>query len=526
MPRRREWIAAILLSLGVAGATLLPYLAAARMAGPGSTFAGFLLNPLDGFSYLAKMRQGAGGSWLFTLPYASQPGPGVFLYVYHLLLGHLASWAGLSLLTVYHAARVAGATGMFLAAFAFFGVCLRTRRARWIAFLLALFGSGLGWLLLPTQSLAADLWIPEAIPFLSAYVNVHFPLAAAAVLVGAASILAASLNPRGSRRHGWVVAALGSGLVLGAVQPFAVLPLAAAFGLWLLWEARRGAGRGRAPGGIAANGFPAVLALVAGAAPWVLYDLWVVRTHPVLRAWSLQNQTPSPPPLLFAAGYGLVLILAVAWLLRGRAANRPSARLLVVWVMVGALFLYVPFSLQRRLSLGLFFPMAGLAAQALDTFGRGRARRGVVVLALVLSVPSNLVVVGAGLSGVRQQEPALLIGEGEAAAYGWFAEHAPSGTVVLASPLAGNRLPAFADVRVLYGHPFETPEAEIRLAEVEQLYAWQGTAAQGQALLEAAGVDFVLYGDAERSLGTPSWLAGLPLAYEHAGVEIYGPVSP
>ncbi len=526
MVGRREWTAAVLLSLGVAGATLLPYLAAARMAGPGMAFGGFLLNPLDGFSYLAKMREGAGGAWRFTLPYAADPGPGVFLYTYHLLLGHLARWAGLPLLTVYHAARVAGALAMFLAAFGFFSVCLHTRRARWIAFLLTLFGSGLGWLLLPTGVLAADLWIPEAIPLLSAYGNAHFPLAAAAMLIGAASILSAGLSPARIRRRSWTVAALASGVVLGALQPFAVLPLAAAVGLWLAWEAARAARQGRAPGRIIVNGLPPAAALVAGAAPWMLYDLWVLRAQPVLRAWSLQNVTPSPPPLLFAAGYGLVLVLAVAWLVRGRAAGRPRARLLVVWLIVGAILLYAPFSLQRRLSLGLYFPMAGLAAQALDGLGKGRARRGLVILALVLSTPSNLVVVGAGLTGVRQQEPTLLIGEGEAAAYHWLAAHASSGALVLASPMSGNRLPAFADVRVLYGHPFETPEAEVRRAQVEQLFAWPGEAAQGMALLAAAGVDFVVYGDAERLLGSPTWLADLPLAYAQAGVEIYGPVSP
>jgi len=526
MVGRRDWVAAVLLSLGVAGATVLPYLAAAQMAPPGSTFAGFLINPIDGFTYLAKMRQGAEGAWLLRLPYASQPGPGAFLYVYHLLLGHLARWSGLPLLTVYHAARVLAAFAMFLSAFAFYGVCLRRRRSRWIAFLLTLFGSGFGWLLIPTGTLSADLWIPEAIPFLSAYVNAHFPLAAAAMLTGMAAVLAAALCWRGATRWSLIGCALVCGVVIGAVQPFAMLSLAAALGLWLAWEAGRAVRRGRAPGRIVKNALPAAAALIAGAAPWILYDAWLSRAHPVLRGWSEQNQTPSPPPLLFAAGYGLVLILALVWLVRGRATTRPSARLLVVWLVAGGLLLYAPFSLQRRLSLGLFFPMAALAAQALESLGGGRAARGLVAVALVFSVPSNLAVIGAGLSGVRQQDPSLLVADGEAAAYAWLAEHAPAGSVVLASPQSGNRLPAYAAVHVLYGHPFETPKAEARWSEVRRLYSWQGPAAEGLALLEAEGVGFVLYGSAERALGSPTWLAGLPIVYSREGVEIYGPVSP
>ncbi|MEN6408498.1 MAG: hypothetical protein ABFD44_02140, partial [Anaerolineaceae bacterium] len=36
----------------------LPYVVAAVSAAPGMPFGGFLLNPLDGNSYLAKMREG------------------------------------------------------------------------------------------------------------------------------------------------------------------------------------------------------------------------------------------------------------------------------------------------------------------------------------------------------------------------------------------------------------------------------------------------------------------------------------
>jgi hypothetical protein len=69
--------------------TLLPYLWANAAAGSGHVFAGFLLNPLDGATYLAKMRQGWEGNWLFTLPFTADPGPGSFLFTYYLLLGPL-----------------------------------------------------------------------------------------------------------------------------------------------------------------------------------------------------------------------------------------------------------------------------------------------------------------------------------------------------------------------------------------------------------------------------------------------------
>ena len=57
-------------------------------------FGGFLLNPLDGNSYLAKMQQGASGSWRFTLPFTPEPGEGAYLFLFYLALGHLCRLTG------------------------------------------------------------------------------------------------------------------------------------------------------------------------------------------------------------------------------------------------------------------------------------------------------------------------------------------------------------------------------------------------------------------------------------------------
>ena len=46
----------------------LPYLMGEAISTPQNRFGGFFLYEQDGYSYLAKMRQGAGGAWLFHLP--------------------------------------------------------------------------------------------------------------------------------------------------------------------------------------------------------------------------------------------------------------------------------------------------------------------------------------------------------------------------------------------------------------------------------------------------------------------------
>ena len=80
----------------------LPYLVGILTAGPDQVFSGLQVNPLDGVSYLAKMRLGYNGGWLFRLLFTPEQGQGVFLFTYFIGLGHLARIFGLPLIVVFH----------------------------------------------------------------------------------------------------------------------------------------------------------------------------------------------------------------------------------------------------------------------------------------------------------------------------------------------------------------------------------------------------------------------------------------
>lgn len=92
--------------------------------------------------------------------------------------------------------------------------------------------------------------------------------------------------------------------------------------------------------------------------------------------------------------------------------------------------------------------------------------------------------------------------------------------LVLAAPLTGNRLPAFAQVRVLYGHPFETPNAENMRSLVVDLFTG-GTQSLEPADLAEFNIDYIFYGPHERALGEPAWLDGLEVDFESRGVTIF-----
>ncbi len=504
----------------VAGLALLaallatvPYLAAIALAGPHShtQFSGFLLNPIDGFSYLAKMRQGAAAPFEFSLPYAAEPGPGALLFVYHLALGWLGGLIGAEPRWLYHAARFVGTLAMAAAAWVLYRRALDKSGAR-AAFVLALFGTGLGWLGIPFGVLASDLWVPEAIPFMSGYANAHFPLASALMLLAVGLIAFDDLLSRVR-----LPLAFATGLGLSLIQPFAVLPVLVAAVVWYGWETYRSGGLR-----YAGSRWVGLVAFSLGSAPALLYDLLATSWQPMLEIWAGQNITPTPGLLETALGYGLILPLAAAGALAGRTAQTPGQRLLLCWAGVGLILMYVPLPLQRRMALGLFFPLAGLAGAALSEFIRQPRRLTFATIALLaFSLPSHLAVIGAGLQSVSAGEPTLLLKESELDTYAWIERNLPAGSLVLSAARSGNRIPAFTDVRVLYGHPFETPGADGMAQAVEALYRSSDESERGLFQLRELGIGYVLYGPEEQLLGQPSWLGRLNQVHRSGEFELY-----
>jgi len=475
-------------------------------------FGGFLLNPLDGFSYLAKMRQGAEGAWLFHLPYASDPGPGAFLFIYYLMLGHVASLLHLPLPWMFHLARAVGALVLYVAAAAFLERFTVDGAGRRWAWLMVLMGSGWGWMGIPFGGLALDLWVPEAIPALATYASAHFPLSMAFLCMAALCIF-----PGGHGR--WrLVASAAFGLALALLQPFAVATVLVVASLWIASEIAASR-RGPDDSPWRRGSILALAAFLVGAAPVLLYDVGAVLSHPALADWNRQNLTPSPGLWETALAFLPLLAMAAVAVLKREMWTSRAFRFVAVWGVLNLILLYAPFGLQRRLVLGVFFPLAALAAYGVTYFTR--RRRWIPAAALLLTFPSHLVVLGAGLSAALTQNTVLVMTEDERTTYGWMAEHLPGGALVLAGETSGNRIPAFADLRVVYGHPFETPSAAAQRAWVRAAFAWPGDSAGLIAALRARGVGYVYVGPEERELGQLEWLSLLEPRFEAGDVAVY-----
>ena len=480
-------------------ATLLPYVVAANAAGEEYFFVGFLLNPIDGASYLAKMQQGYAGSWTFTLPFTAEPGEGVFLFLFYIFLGHLVRLSGLGLLAVFHLIRVAAGAFMLWQGLTLARTLLPEGKLSGYAWILLAFGSGIGWLFVFSGDLTADFWVAEGYPFLSAYTNPHFPFGLGLMFW----LFRQTLAPSGR----WLVGRLlAAGILMSLVLPFGVIIVGVVVGALTLWES------------IEVKHIhlrPVWIAVVAGV-PYGLYAYLVTLNHVVLAEWNRQNLTPAPPvwDILVSLSPGLLLALIGLWAVWARR-EQPAVRLLVLWLGLTFLLVYAPANLQRRFFLGLYAPVALLAVYGIEWLARrtGITRNALFFLALILSLPTNLIVLTGGMMAVGAHSPALYATKGEKEALAWMAEHTEEGSVFLALPETSLWIPAFANRKVLYGHPYESIPANELKRQVEGFY--QGES--GYRPFEP--VDFVVYGPREQAwMGAP--VPKCPVVYQNDGVTI------
>lgn len=519
---RQEWRWVLVFAALVLMITAIPYLVAWQAQGDAWRFTGSLFGVDDGNSYLAKMRLGAQGEWLFTLRTTSEPHDGALLFLPYLLLGHLARLVSGgapvtvgTLIAVFHGARLVFDLALILTIYRFVAVFVRRPATRRLALVLITLGGGLGWLLslLGTDelfgSLPVDFVVPEGYTFLILFGLPHLALARTALLLSFLCLF-------GALRRGAIRDALLGGVcwaVMGFAVPFYVAVVYALLGAWGLTAWAR------------ARRFPRTLfwrALIAALVPLPLlaYNAWVFLANDVFAQWAAQNRLPSPHPAHYALGY-VVLALPAARAIRPawrRGAYRVPWLLLISWVIAAPALVYLPVNVQRRLAEGVFVPLAILAALGLERVApRRRTLAQGVVLALALPT-AGLLWLGGLFNALSPARP-IFRPQAEVSVMQALGALAPRDAVVLSAHETGNLLPVYTDLIAYVGHGPETIHAEEKEARVAAFLRGELDPAVRAALL--AEIDYALIGPLERAEARGSgWQAGLrEVASSGAGAE-------
>ncbi|HDQ72400.1 MAG TPA: hypothetical protein ENN19_09920 [Chloroflexi bacterium] len=121
------------------------------------------------------------------------------------------------------------------------------------------------------------------------------------------------------------------------------------------------------------------------------------------------------------------------------------------------------------------------------------------------------------------------LSDGEWDVLRWLRDEGRPEAVVLCSPMMGTFTPAWAGQPVLYGHPFETVNAEQREAQVEAFWTGALDGPTRDQFLRENRVTYILAGPREAALAgersvVMDWLAdegGWRIAFEAGAVKVY-----
>jgi len=435
----REWRLPLLMGLALAIVTAIPYVYA------------YLGD--DANTYLAKMRQGWEGGWAWQNRYTTESSPTAYLFMFWIVLGHIAAVTNLPLIVVFHLARIAAAFALMAAAWLFIGQFIQDRAARRFAFFFCAIGLGMGYVIqalghpviFGNQTDTLDWRMPELSAFYSVLALPHFAWS------GVFAALGVALTLKAIERGSVTLGVLGGLAWLGqaSIHPQMPILMGGATALALLLRPAR------------PRGWIAAAIAFAIPAPYILYSYLAFIGNPEVQRWTFHSKNALPPEsisLFFAIAPQLLLALTgVPGALRRRSRED---LFLVAWLVLLAVILYLPNpagDLRRRFLDGLYLPLVVLGARGLydsvlPRLRSLRARRLIPFSYVAFAAVGSAFLVLAPLAVAAS--PMYSMPAAEYDGLIWLGRE-PAGRV-LAMPGVGLYIPAYSSDTVYVGHYDET----------------------------------------------------------------------
>ncbi|MBP5274688.1 MAG: hypothetical protein ILO36_07120 [Abditibacteriota bacterium] len=439
-----------------AAAVSLPYIWGMMMSAPGWHFTGFTRNIDDMAVYMSWVTQNAsGGPVTYNL---FQPDRGGLQFnVYTIALGllarALARVCSVPSAAALHAARAVQAFFLPFAFYSFSGFFLKKESFRKWALLVFLFGSGFGFLC----PASVDRWQPEAITFMSAYLNPLFTVSLILMLLCLKNVFS------GKPFFGAVFL-----LLLGNIHTYDVVIVAALWGGYAVRELVRSKDL---------RAFGANLAWGLFGSLSTLFNLYLYLRDPIYKS-RVDTVISSPEPWYVLTGFGLPLLLAFASLYMYRKGTLDIRKIwiAVFWLVAGLAVIYIPFSQQRKFIMGYMIPVALLAGPAAAIlFSRAKNAKRIAAAAFVaLIAVTNIANMGQDMSLLLSNQTAArfcpyISGE-DTEIMEWVKKNTSlCCDVITAPPQLALLIPGYTGRRVYYGHWSETPEYNKKLKEYMEM---------------------------------------------------------
>ncbi len=539
---RQEWRFVALITLGILLLTALPYVYAALSVPPEKHFMGFILNTSDHAQYLWWYR-GFQDALLIPNRQTPEPNPPVFFNLLWFVLARFGKLTRLDYRWVYQIFRFAAGATLMPIVYWWCAQAFERVTRRKTAFLVLALGAGLGWVQIVLKytlwhgelHYPLGVYLAEGNFFLNLMAYPHFAEAAAFILLTLGLLWKGEKTE--SLRYAWAAAL--SAFLLGWQHTYDLILVWGIPGLYALarWAQTR-----RFPW----YWFKALLIVGLISFPPALYSVLLTTLNPIWKEVLAQFDnagvfTPNPLRMFIPMGIPLFLGLAGA-LTTLRAAARPQkaaaphkSRLrtfLLAWFFGGWALTYVPTDFQIHMINSWQVPVVLLGvdfwfekvhpwlAQRWQVLA-SPALAAAVLLAAV--IPTNGYIFLWRFLDLHRYNYPYFLHQAEYDAMQWLDENAPSDAIVLSSYEPGRYIPAISGRTAFLSHWAQTVDFYTKRDFVAAFFQADTPDAQRRQVITQFGVDYVLYGPAERALGTydPAQSPWLHMAFEEDGVRVY-----
>ncbi|MAG44277.1 hypothetical protein CL633_00075 [bacterium] len=486
----------------------------------------------DWFVYYSFINQAKEGNFLLADLFSSVEHVSIFRPLW-LLVGLVAKVLMISAPVALHLFRIMLIPIFFSVSMFFTAYLFRDPLKRKFTLAFIAFSSGLGISLIhrlakypanyvdPYFSWPMDLWVPDINTFLTLFTSPHFIAATILLLI----IFLLTVLFTTNYKYSYALYAGLAGAALFSFHPFQILKTFIIIGffflglviikrkiIWpLIWY---------------------YLIFLVVSSPPIFYYIWLLQNDFLTTLRAAQNINPTTPLYLTIIAFGGLLFFAVVgiyFLIKYKKYTESKYLFLIIWIVIQFLLLYAPINYQRRLGLGIHFPLVTLTIISFYYIKQLKFQFikkhfvTVVVLGFFIFIPSTLFALAAEGMVFNQARGFSYIDKSTYQAFLWFKNESPRDSIVFSDFKTGNILPAYALRTSYVGHPVETPYYRQRKKEPAWFFNKNRDEEIEKNFLRRRNVDYIFYGEIERQIGDyePSKKLYLKERFSNSTVKIF-----
>jgi hypothetical protein len=459
------------------------------------------VNSQDVYTYVSFIEQAKQGKVLFENLYTTDPQQPALLRPSYFFIGKFAHLTGLSSIAAYHLSRIILTILFILTLYGFLGIFFK--KSRITALIFVLISSGLGFLLGGLFKNSIDLWVPEAITFMSLAEAPHFILAQLLMILVFWNFL--------KKRYFFTGLFL---FILSLEHPFNLFPIFVTFVILLLWERKLSL---------------SMIWMILFSAAGLGYQLFELATNPVLRSWSTQNILLSPDPISYFIGFGLLIPLAIIGGESFLNEQNEERRLIIVWFAASFILPFFPVAFQRRFIEGVHIPLAILAIEGVFLLARKWEKLSKPVfigLMLLIVSLSSFSLITQDIKEINKDSSSNYyyhLFPAEISAMKWLKTNSKESDGVLSNWFYGNIIPGIAGRRVYLGHKIQTPDFDKRVENINKFIVNKNDQ-EAARFLEQNRIKYIFLGNNDSILTygfKPKEKPYLSQVFNQSGVTIY-----